>query len=82
VGISCHGIGPSTPTQLWPHGDSNSGVLSVPSLQVETVPGVDSVTPYAMLKEVCLVFAPGILLLPPPVPSAGGSDPRVEILCG
>jgi hypothetical protein len=41
------------------------GVLSASSLWVETKPGVDLDTP--MLEEACLVLAPGILLLPPPV---------------
>jgi hypothetical protein len=43
------------------------GVLFAPSLWIETEPRVDSGMPYAMLEEACLVSAPGIILLPPPV---------------
>jgi hypothetical protein len=43
------------------------GVLSAPSLGVETQSRVDSGMPYAMLEEACLVSAVGVLLLPPPV---------------
>jgi hypothetical protein len=43
------------------------GVLSAPSLWVETKSEVDSGTPYTTLEEACLVSAPGILLLPLPV---------------
>jgi hypothetical protein len=41
------------------------GVLSAPSLQVETEPRVDSGTSCAMLEEACLVSAHGVLLSPP-----------------
>jgi hypothetical protein len=59
------------------------GVLSVPSLQVETKPRVDSDMPYATLEKTCLfwhlAFFSSCLSVPS---SAGGSDPRMEILCG
>jgi hypothetical protein len=42
------------------------GVLSAPSLQVETEPMVDSCMCYATLEEACLISALGALLLPPP----------------
>jgi hypothetical protein len=54
------------------------GVLSAPSLQVETKPEVDLGTPSAMLEEASLVSASSDLLLLPPIntPFCGRQQPE------
>jgi hypothetical protein len=68
-GTSLHGIGPTAPCQLWPHGDSSTGGMGgalAPWLQAKTKPGVYSGMPHAMLQETWLVVAPDDCLSFPP----------------
>jgi hypothetical protein len=75
-GLSHHGIGPTVPSQLWPHGDSGSWGALFSRLVIQDPDRSWFSMHYATLEEACLFSAPGILLPPPLVPSsAGASDP-------
>jgi hypothetical protein len=82
-GLSCHGIKPIAPSQLWPPGDSGSGGAFAPSLGTKTEPRVIQVCFMQHWMKTLLVVAPDYLHLFPPnqiPPWATSSDPRMEIL--